>query len=220
MIRTKEDRDELRKRYLFKQNNIEIIELDYKNQEHYLYKKIDTYNSWTNRRHIFNYRDKVVTEKVKKSKLGFYYSKKEITYKDHYTEKKVENSAPLYKTFIFYCSDHTYHIRYPYQYNYTTIGEDKRPYELIDKKGMKDHFVFDLLKELENLFCKFKDEKIDTQTNDPTKLKRDPLILHELKFLIYTDIFGFGDGPKYQTNNEKILSHGFDLKTSFRKDKE
>ena len=40
--------------------------------------------------------------------------------------------------------------------------------------------------------------------------------LGEVKRLIFTDLFGYPGGPKYQTDNEKILSHGFDLKTSFR----
>jgi hypothetical protein len=41
--------------------------------------------------------------------------------------------------------------------------------------------------------------------------------LTEVKKEIFTDLFGYPDGPKYQTNEEKILAHGFDLKTSFRK---
>ena len=40
--------------------------------------------------------------------------------------------------------------------------------------------------------------------------------LGEVRRLIFTDLFGYPEGPKYQTNDEKILSHGFDLKTSFR----
>ena len=41
-----------------------------------------------------------------------------------------------------------------------------------------------------------------------------PFLLHKRE--IFTDLFGYPEGPKYQTNEEKILSHGFDLKTSFR----
>ena len=41
--------------------------------------------------------------------------------------------------------------------------------------------------------------------------------LTNVKKEIFTDLFGYPDGPKYQTNDEKILAHGFDLKTSFRK---
>ena len=36
---------------------------------------------------------------------------------------------------------------------------------------------------------------------------------------LYIDLFGNIKGPVYQTNDEKILSHGFDLVTSFRKQK-
>lgn len=42
----------------------------------------------------------------------------------------------------------------------------------------------------------------------------------EIRKEIMTDLFGYPDGPKIQPNNIKILAHGFDLKTSFRKDKE
>ena len=37
---------------------------------------------------------------------------------------------------------------------------------------------------------------------------------------VFKELFGNVNGPRFQTNEEKILAHGFDLKTSFRKDKE
>ena len=38
--------------------------------------------------------------------------------------------------------------------------------------------------------------------------------------MIYTDLFGDKNGIRFQTDSEKIMSHGFDLKYSFRKEKE
>ena len=52
------------------------------------------------------------------------------------------------------------------------------------------------------------------------KYKNDNIFAGKLKSVrssIFTDLFGYPDGPKYQTNDEKILAAGFDLKTSFRK---
>ena len=43
------------------------------------------------------------------------------------------------------------------------------------------------------------------------------MTIGELRNKVFTDIFGSPKGIRYQTNEEKILSHGFDLKTSFRK---
>ena len=46
---------------------------------------------------------------------------------------------------------------------------------------------------------------------------KQQLLSTSVKKEIFTDLFGYPDGPKYQTNEEKILAYGFDLKTSFRK---
>lgn len=35
--------------------------------------------------------------------------------------------------------------------------------------------------------------------------------------MLYRDLFGNEKGIRFQTDSEKIISHGFDLKTSFRK---
>ena len=44
--------------------------------------------------------------------------------------------------------------------------------------------------------------------------------LDNLRKIIYKEVFGSEKGIRFQTDQEKILSHGFDLKTSFRKQKD
>ena len=44
--------------------------------------------------------------------------------------------------------------------------------------------------------------------------------IYDVKCTIYKELFGNIKGPRFQTDLEKILAHGFDPKYSFRKDKE
>ena len=46
------------------------------------------------------------------------------------------------------------------------------------------------------------------------------ITLYDLKTDVYEYIFGNKKGLRFQTDMEKLISHGFDAKYSFRKDKE
>lgn len=46
------------------------------------------------------------------------------------------------------------------------------------------------------------------------------ITISDLKIILYEELFGDKNGIRYQTDSEKIVSHGFDLKTSFRKPKQ
>ena len=86
---------------------------------------------------------------------------------------------------------------------------------------MGDNFITALLDEVTNIIeCTKTKQEIELEQPRNRYLGREEYHytgnLGEVKRLIFTDLFGYPEGPKYQTNDEKILSHGFDLKTSFR----
>lgn len=174
---------------------------------------------------------KTVQEKIRKeSKLGFYYyttiTKKVPTEKQNKI-LKTDKTAILYKRFEIYGPRYHYVIQYPYAYNNVYISQDTRPYDLTDKNGLDDHFIKDLKEELDKIFEVAYNDKIELvenhknhwwETHNDEQYLKKPI--GEFKMEIYENIFGFKDGPKFQTNEEKILSHGFDTKISFRNRKE
>lgn len=139
-----------------------------------------------------------------KSPLGFYYFKNEsdIRYNTTYDEYGKR------KRYIITFDGGRYEIKYLVSYNNTSICHDTRPWDL-SGNGMPDHFI----KDLENVLNDIVDFMYGTKLYDKEKIS-------EFKNSVFTDLFGFPDGMKTQTNEGKILSHGFDLKMSFRKRKE
>ena len=137
------------------------------------------------------------------SPLGFYYykNKSSIEYNRTYDEIGVRQKH------IIYLSDGYYEITYLRQMNGTTIGHETRPWDLVGN-GIEDHLVNDLQKLLTNLIGSLECEGYKSDK------------LREFKNDLFIDLFGSPEGMKTQTNELKILSHGFDLKESFRKRKE
>jgi hypothetical protein len=86
------------------------------------------------------------------------------------------------------------------------LGYETRPWEIVPgDKSFSDHFIEDLKREVDRIFEMAEENKIE---------------IGDRKRKVYRDLFGFPEGPKHMTDQEKILSHGFDLKESFRKRKE
>lgn len=158
-----------------------------------------------------------------KSPLGFYYDKRVCVNK---TPERNTQTNTCMKIWTFYIGTRIYKLSYYIEYNGTHINQEIRPWDICEgDKSMPDHYVNALLSELNNMFSdisvlKNKDIR-DTSSNE----KENSWIRtytfnikdNNKKREIFTDLFGYPEGPKYQTNEEKILSHGFDLKTSFRK---
>lgn len=144
--------------------------------------------------------DKKVNDRDSKkyvSKLGFYYWKVD---REKYKEKQ-----KLTKVLRIKDKDVEYCLTYVSEFNGTKINKDIRPWLIVEgDKSIEDHFIFDLLKIVEDLFI-----YAENNINDNT--------IKKMKDEIFEDLFGDKNGIKFQTNDEKILSHGFDLKTSFRK---
>ena len=138
------------------------------------------------------------------SPLGFYYTKSsyyghnDVYYKEVGTREK----------FIINFDGGYYEISYLRSMNGVSIGHETRPWDLIGN-GMSDHFIHDLEKVM-NGIVEFLYTNKDYQKNE----------IEGFKNHVFTSLFGSPDGIKTQTNDGKILSHGFDLKYSFRKRKE
>ena len=139
-------------------------------------------------------------EVVLKSPLGFYYTKKvqEI-------EKPEKSDTWTLVVWTWIDRDKTsYVLSYPIKKNDTEISVETRPWEILNNESFPTRLLPILEKELKNGLDIIKDRELAKE-----KQKK-----------IFTEIFGYPEGPKFQTDEEKILSHGFDLKESFRKRKE
>ena len=173
-------------------------------------------------------RESVKPIKVKKiSTLApFYYEVEEYPK----TKKVIENSARETTKILVYFyggNNSEYEISYYIKYNDVESGPEMRPWDIVEGDGIFDeHFIKDLYDVLKNIFIDvnidsmkfnyktqhyYTNNMYDRETYTPgSKVRID----------IMKSLFGDKDGYKQQTNNDKILAHGFDLKTSFRKPKE
>ena len=165
------------------------------------------------------YKSRYVPKKTKivekESPLGFVYSYKETT--GGYWEKDYgENIDTTYYKCNIYLGNKIYSLTYPTKYNEQYVNADIRPWELLDG-CMSDHFVNDLLVELNKIIEDIKENGIKEVKYESEYINNKSI--YDWKCELYISLFGHKDGPRYQTNDEKILSHGFDLVTSFRKQK-
>lgn len=172
----------------------------------------------------------IATEtKIKcKSPLGFYYWKPE-TIRTEVPDDKTPNPHVEVQEIILVTKRNTYTLIFPISQGGVTISTETRPWNIVSGyKSMPDHFISDLHSDLETIFSELRQDKavVMTKTNEwdfenrSYKMKISPIGLGEFKNNLYLEIFGNSKGPVEQTNDEKILAHGFDLKTSFRKDPE
>ena len=146
------------------------------------------------------------------SKLGFWYNKI-IHHGDQIVGKEPDKIAVIMG--ISLLRDGTrWDMEYPKSYNGVTIGIEARPWDLLPGyQGMPGHFVGDLYREA----TKFLDtvEGLAESFSSAHYSK-----WNEVRTDVMKDFFGPTGKPEIQPNDIKILSHGFDLKESFRKRKE
>lgn len=172
--------------------------------------------------------DKGITHKKiikKESPLGFYYTQ-EITETKHYADRN-KGDVSEWTSIIFRHEDTLYRVKFLTRWNdyYVRDTEDSiRPWEVHDKdKSLNDNMLNALFNDMENFFKKIKEYNITTITKSTdwrSERSRYRKNIDEFKYEIYKILFGNKNGIRFQTDTEKILSHGFDLKYSFRKDKE
>ena len=172
-----------------------------------------------------SYCDEYEKVKVKKiSKLApFYYEVEEYVKKSNKRNTNVYSSgSEQMVTYISTGPNSEYEIKYYIAYGDTKISHETRPWDIYPGDSIfEEHFILDLEKVLKEIFLNVNIDSIDFKANDYLK------ILHKIKenganvrIKIMKDLFDDKDGYKKQTNESKILSHGFDLKESFRKRKE
>jgi hypothetical protein len=171
--------------------------------------------------------NKRIVERLK-SPLGFYYTK--VTEPQKEQTQYVSTTKKIWRFYVQ--NSVTYELIYYTEYNGVKAGFETHPWELADNKSIEDHFITALINDLEKIISDATTkDRVDKDRLNPVKRWDDSYYckyeglettrfvgdMSEVKKEIFTDLFGYPDGPKYQTNEEKILAHGFDLKTSFRK---
>ena len=171
------------------------------------------------------------TEKIKiESPLGFYYYK-EINHPE--IKPQIISDHAYFVTYISCYDDKRYILTYPKQYKDITINKETRPWDILPGyKGIPDHFIQDLYKELNKMFNIWEDERLKFRiekaqynwwgnlTMPSDKFTSDLSWINQERKKIFLDIFGNENGLIAINNNIDILRHGFDLKESFRKRKE
>jgi len=166
---------------------------------------------------------------TRKSKLGFYYY--ETIHHEAKKQKVIyHNSGATFKKLVFKFSDKRYEMQYPIKCGDISINKETRPWDILPGyKGIEDHFITDLYKEVIKFFTICEDEKIKYQIrpsiygfngSQEAKYSEDMKWVEEVRKEVLKDLFGDENGPSINYNDIKILSHGFDLKESFRKRKE
>lgn len=168
-------------------------------------------------------------EKVKVKKISklapFYYEVEEYVKKSNNRNTNVYSSgSEQMVTYISVGSNSEYEIKYYVAYGDTKISHETRPWDIYPGDSIfEEHFISDLEKTLKEIFLNVNIDSIDFNgcTNnwwDTSRKIGEPGANVRIK--IMKDLFDDKDGYKKQTNESKILSHGFDLKESFRKRKE
>lgn len=153
----------------------------------------------------------------RKSPLGFYYD--HVEYKPKKNKHTYNDEKSLIK-YEIYINNYCYTITFYIEYNGSQVSIDTRPWELCYESEFSDNDVKLLLKVMNGIFDDAK--KYNTVLINKPKETRYLYNIEAIKQVeqmkneIYVSLFGHKEGPKFQTNEEKILSHGFDLKTSFR----
>ena len=146
------------------------------------------------------------------SKLGFWYNKI-VHHGDRVIGQEPDKNAVIMG--ISLLRDGTrWTMEYPKSFNGVNLGIDARPWDLLPGyQGMPGHFVNDLYRET----TKFLDsvEGLGGSFHSLHHSNWD-----EVRRDVMKDLFGPTGKPEIQPNDIKILSHGFDLKESFRKRKE
>ena len=162
----------------------------------------------------------------KESKLGFYYYSK---VKVHQPGKTF--SGAISRTIVTFPmpgeKNMYYQLKYVTQYDDNKIGKEDglRPWDIYPgDKNFPDNMLEGLIKDVNEFFAIAEISCSDFYNTSSryyyTKEDKSTISVKAVKNQVFTELFGNPNGPRFQTDLEKILSHGFDPKYSFRKDKE
>ena len=167
---------------------------------------------------------------TRESKLGFYYYE---TIHHAAKEQKIKNndkySSAIFKTYIFQYDNKRFELSYPVSCGDIAINRETRPWDILPGyKGIVEHFITDLYKEVNKFFEVAEVNRVAYRIKErsfghngtPEEYTSDMSWIYDVKKNVMIDLFGDANGPTINYNDIKILSHGFDLKESFRKRKE
>ena len=105
----------------------------------------------------------------------------------------------------------------------TKTVDSIRPWEVCpDDKGFSDNMLNSLVSDLNDFFDRMRVAGIDKvcRNSDRKFPGYRAYNVSEMQIEVNELMFGNRKGLRFQTDKEKIESHGFDTKYSFRKDKE
>lgn len=168
----------------------------------------------------------------RESKLGFYYY--ETIHHKKEDAKTIFNDkygGATFKKFVFKFSNKRFEMQYPISCGDVVVNKETRPWDILPGyTGTNDHFINDLYKEVLKFFEVAEVNRIAYQIkpaeyfgwnkNKEAEYSTDMSWIYEVRKRVFIDLFGDEKGPSINYNDIKILSHGFDLKESFRKRKE
>ena len=203
---------------IFNKNHILITKTEY-NGKKGIGVLIETLNNRNYNKNGYYSWDTYTVNETLKSPLGFYYDKRVTKYKNgdpnksDYKEWKEIN--------VYLPNNVSFRITYLIHCDNKSIYTEVRPWEIsADDKPMSEHFILALKEEIDKIINLIDENKLVLQRYYGSHINNETLTLSDFKQEIYKDLFGSEKGIRFQTDTEKILSHGFDLKTSFRKPKE
>ena len=167
-----------------------------------------------------------VKETVKlKSRLGFYYTK-EITYKKYKHDRNKYNER-RWKIVTYRVGNTIYKLKFLILWDENAVRQTEdslRPWEIAEgDKSLNDNMLNSLVTDLNNFFSDMEINKITAfykSNGSYSSASNVNMTLYDLKTDVYKYMFGNKKGLRFQTDMEKLISHGFDPKYSFRKDKE
>lgn len=220
----------LDKKTLFNKNHITLELFNYSSySDKFIYYSESEAGSSKNKGYSYwkDYKKKPKFETVRlKSPLGFYYSKEVPVDEVQNIKQNDDSSVKVIWEFIF--PDKTYKLTYFRVFNGNSINIETTAFYIADNKSVADHFIDDLYKHLMDIFNEMKERPNHTDVNSSYFKEKHHINYHSYtnqyynstdikpKNIIFRNLFGNESGYKQQTNDEKILSHGFDLKSSFR----
>ena len=211
--------------HIFNKNHIEILKIE-RGKGSYVgkcptRKLIVTGNNY--RRYPYKSTEKKVIEEKKVSPLGFYYTSKKEVFVDNNNYNNNGQRTIVVLTVPF--DERTeYQLKFYTRYddNFVIANEDgPRPWDICKGDGdFSDNMLHALVTECDKLFTMMEEKKMTEVVEIEYLNGAKTTPLKEIKNDIYRDLFGNANGPRFQTDMDKIIAHGFDPKYSFRKDKE
>ena len=165
------------------------------------------------------------------SPLGFYYYE---TIHHLETKQKIKYnkfSTATYRIYTFKYDNKKFELSYPVKCGDVSINKETRPWDILPGyKGIIEHFITDLYKEVNKFFEVAEVNRLNYRIKEKTygyngheaEYAKDMSWIYDVKKQVMIDLFGDDKGPEalINYNDIKIEAHGFDLKESFRKRKE